>query len=97
MTRTVIFLAVGTLVVGALAGYMSAWGTSPQVDLHSYSGGVERAVVHHDEPDGAPVSADYLVAACQTYVDAGMNKLDGYPSGVDFMAGCRDEAARLAR
>lgn len=84
-------LFVGAIVVflnGLGIGYLVA--TEFNFDRHSYMGGVSYVVTRSD-PLSA-VATDPLTA-CQEYLDAGMNELDGYMSKTSFLDGCRDAVA----
>jgi hypothetical protein len=83
--HTVITSIILLFAVGFGFGFMA--GDDFNFDRHSYMGGVSYVVVR-DQPD--PAITDDPLSSCISYVNAGSNAVDGYASGDDFLAGCRD-------
>jgi hypothetical protein len=75
-----------SLLLAVLCG-MLALLLSPTVvwSPSSYDGGVQ--YIQHDQPLPAELQAT-LLDSCKTYIADGMAAADGYPSGMDFYAGC---------
>lgn len=88
-----------TAVASCLAYQVFLWATDGRpTAVHSYQGGVAYVLSREEDPlTGQAATPARLIAGCQAYVDAGMHRLDGYPLGAWFIAGCADTANRWPR